>query len=170
MHYHQDTRFATLKKIAEHSAEGVILFNLSDHTILYSNEVAVDLFGLREGATQVEVESLLENIAPEDKAYVINQYSTVDKKAITAEVEFRLTPDNSGRVVVSCTAYFFFIRRISNRCLHPEYYERERIRGIPRGVCGQAKYNTRRACPSDQRSTESSTQIDGRSKKVHGKR
>lgn len=119
--------FHALREMADVSTEGVVIYSLIGHNVIYSNPIAFNLLGLSENSTQKDVESVLEVVVPEDREYIKNQYLAVDKKPVTTEVEFRLMRPDKGSTYVCCNAYLIseaiivFIRDITKPKIHENY-------------------------------------------------
>jgi two-component system sensor histidine kinase VicK len=94
-----------LGEVAEASHHGVVIYNLIENEVLYSNPVAVKLLGLRKGDKQADIEALLTQINPSDVEYVKNQYAVLKEKSINADVEVRLRTREGDEVYLVCSAH-----------------------------------------------------------------
>jgi two-component system sensor histidine kinase VicK len=97
--------FSAIQQIGDVSAEGVIIYDLAHKKIIYANSRVHDILGLNLDSSQVEVEAILDLVAPQDREYLKNQYSTVAEKPITEEVEFQLTSLNKKQIFLCCNAF-----------------------------------------------------------------
>jgi two-component system, OmpR family, sensor histidine kinase VicK len=121
--------FKVLREIGELSLDGVIIYSLSDKKVIYANDHAFDLVGLRENASSLDIEEFLENVVAQDRAYLKNQYLTVCEKFLTLEVEFKVMDGTNHEVFLCCNAYLvsdqstiiIFIKDITKPKEHENY-------------------------------------------------
>jgi two-component system sensor histidine kinase VicK len=126
---HVNPEFETVQQIGDASSDGVVIYSLIEDKILYANSHARDLVGLKGNLSRVNIESILEFVAPQDKEYLINQYLTIAKKQIPSEVEFRIIDVNKRLLFVCCNAYLVadesavvvFIKDITKPKEHQNY-------------------------------------------------
>ena len=125
----RDTNFSVLQEIADLSAEGVVVHDLREKKLIYSNPVASRLLGLRTGASQADIERIFTTIAPEDKEYIRSKYLTIASRSVTTDVEMRINAAGGDDIFICCTAYLVangtaivvFIRDITKPKEHEDY-------------------------------------------------
>jgi two-component system, OmpR family, sensor histidine kinase VicK len=94
-----------LREVAEASNQGIVIYNLIEQEVLYSNPVAIELLGLREGDKKADVEAVLSKIIHSDMEYIKNQYSILKKKSVNADVEVRIRTTEGDDAYLCCYAY-----------------------------------------------------------------
>jgi len=94
-----------LKQIGDLSSEGVIIYNSVEERVVYSNDEASKLFGLRESSSAKDIKRLMTRIVEEDQQYMVRQYSAVKTKSVTPEVEFRFKNKDDREIFVCCKGY-----------------------------------------------------------------
>jgi two-component system sensor histidine kinase VicK len=120
--------FTILKSIGDLSGEGMILYSLDERRVLYANEPATRITGLREHAGLHNLESLLDRVAEQDRAYVMQQLETVITRSRCDEFEIRLQSEKDKRFIC-CHAYLVeqasvmvvYLKDISRAKEHEDY-------------------------------------------------
>ena len=121
--------FDALHAIGDHSTEGLVIFSIADRKVVYTNEVAIRMLGLREDDMQGSVEALLEGVMPGDREYVKNRFIQASKRDGLTEFELQMA-GNEGRPVFLCcnvyavnhaSAVVVFVRDITKPKQHESY-------------------------------------------------
>ncbi|HYF68789.1 MAG TPA: ATP-binding protein [Ohtaekwangia sp.] len=100
--------FNIVREIADISLDGVIIYSLIDKKVNYANHRAFELVGLTGNASELELQAVLGSVVPQDREYLKNQYSTVCKKFLTVEVEFKVKKRNDPEMFLCCNAYLVY--------------------------------------------------------------
>lgn len=88
MHGNPDYNF--IKKVGDLSGDGVVVYDLNNRQFLYANPVFLNIFRLEESDLLARPELVLQNIAPEDAAYVRSRFLELVKRRPLDTVEFRI--------------------------------------------------------------------------------
>jgi two-component system sensor histidine kinase VicK len=121
--------FNFIREIADASLDGVIIYSVEYGNIIYSNERAVALVGLHANSSRLEIKTVFEQVARQDKEYLINQFRSLRDKTSTGEIEFELILSNKASLFLCCNAYLIanksaiivFLKDITKSKEHEEY-------------------------------------------------
>lgn len=117
-----------VQEIGNLSKEGLIVYNLKEKRVTYSNPAATELTGLMENASQKEVLSLLLTLEQSELDHLKKHYFEVLQKS-TSHVQVRMPGSDKTEAYLSCRAYRIsdgdliavVIRDITEAYQHKEY-------------------------------------------------
>jgi two-component system sensor histidine kinase VicK len=117
-----------IQEIANLSTDGLMLYNLKDRQITYSNPAAADMTGLMENASQKEVFSLLLSLEQAELEHLKIHYAELMENS-AAHVQVRVPGRGNRERYLSCTSYRIsdagvvavIIRDITEASQHSEY-------------------------------------------------
>ncbi|HMG94121.1 MAG TPA: ATP-binding protein [Chryseolinea sp.] len=104
-------QFSSIRAIGELSNEGVLIFHLPKRKVIYLNDKGREITGLNLNSFPVDMEDLLQIVAPGDQEYVVSEYTRFMNTHGPADVEFRLRK-GEGIVTVCCTGHLIFDKSV----------------------------------------------------------
>jgi two-component system, OmpR family, sensor histidine kinase VicK len=100
-----DKTFIALQEIGNLSPNGVIIYNLHDRKVIYSNAVVFAITGIEATELEGSFDSILDLVIPEDRDHVKNSFSKIRERCFSSDVEFRLRKNSQEYVHICSSAY-----------------------------------------------------------------
>lgn len=96
-----------IREVVSASLDAAIIIDLQERTLNYSNQVAIDLFGLVEGDSLDKVESLINIVTAPDREYVKFHYQLAGKRRSLADIEFSYSSPGNSVCWLTCSTCLF---------------------------------------------------------------